>query len=339
MIIKKKKQHFKRYLWILFVIPVVLIAISIYLFLSVGASERKIFHLSFVALMLGLVFEYRRITDKWTTVLWTLLGAYLLSFFAFARGKRESYYHFEAHLERWPWFFLGAFIVIALMVHYKTITQGITEGTTLLLTVAINYWLWANGYWETELLIVKLLIYINICFSVVAVFHAFTYTPLGRGARLALSIWSSIILLILAIDHILYHFKYGEIEKLPALFDQLFVFLQYFLLGVSGIYMAHNLSMIAAYLPGKYYKENIRKMNSLHVKRFSEKQVRIIDATVVLLFSLSIFGINAFYSLLPVNFVIWGCIGSAPFVISWLPPLLRKTKMQVIRSGQSKGLR
>ncbi len=339
---KQKKQlskGSKRLLFLLAVLFAIVVGVTIYLFQRVHISDRKIFRLSFIALLLGLVLEYRRIAEKWIPVLWTALGAYLLSFSAFGRGRREGYYSFEAHLESWPWHFLGSFILIALIVHYRKLTVSITEGTTLLLTAAINYWLWANGYWQTDLLIVKLLLYINICFSVTALYHAFTYSHLGKGARLALSVWSSIILLILAIDHILYHYNYGDIENFPVLYDQIFIFLQYFLLGVSGIYIAHNISMIAAYLPGKYYRENVRKMNSLHIKRFSETQVRIKDATIVLLFSLSLFGVNAYFRLLPVNFIIWLTIGSAPFFLSGLQQFTNTRKQSSIIAARLKRVR
>ena len=86
-------------LLLLFILGVVMT--TIYLVQRANASDREILQLNFIALLLGLVFEYRRISNKWSVVLLTAAGAYVLSFFAFAKGKNERVYVFENHL--WMW--------------------------------------------------------------------------------------------------------------------------------------------------------------------------------------------------------------------------------------------
>lgn len=297
----------------LFIIGVIIA--TIYLIQRANVSDRKILQLNFIALLLGLVFEYRRISEKWATVLWTALGAYILSFFAFAKGKRERVYIFEDHLEMWPYYFLGAFIIIALAVQYASATKKMTEGITLLLTIAINYWIIENGYWDTGSVFVKSLIAINVLLSIFSVYNAFSYSNLSKGVRLTLSLWSSITALVLAVDNFLKLYKYRDIEHLPTFSDSAMVFLQFFLLGISSIYIAQNLTMVGAYLPGKKYMETVREMNDVHLNRFSKEQVYIVDSIIVFIISLTGFVLNHFYQFLPTNFMIWTTITLTPVLL------------------------
>jgi hypothetical protein len=291
------------------------IAVTIYLVQRANISDRKIIQLNFIALLLGLVFEYRRISEKWATVLWTALGAYVLSFFAFAKGKGQRVYIFEDHLEMWPYFFLGAFIIIAMAVQYASVTKKMTEGITLLLTIAINYWIIANGYWDTGSIFMKSLIALNAVLSIFSFYNALSYSNLSKGVRLTLSLWSSIIALVLAIDNFLRLYEYRDIEHLPTFSDSAFVFLQFFLLGISSIYIAQNLTMVGAYLPGKRYMESVREMNDVHLNRFSKEQVYIADSIIVLIISLTAFILNHFFQFLPTNFMIWTTITLTPFLL------------------------
>ncbi|CAN5670561.1 hypothetical protein BH11BAC3_BH11BAC3_03440 [soil metagenome] len=288
---------------------------TVYLVQRANSSDRKILHLSFLALLLGLVLEFRRISEKWTTVLWTAFGAFVLSFLSFMKGKSEKVYNFEEHLESWPYFFLGAFIIIAMAVQYTKVTKKLTEGITLLLTIAINYWIIANHYWSSDYIVVKILIILNFIFSTFSVYNALSYKTLGKGSRLALSIWSSIIILILSIDNFLKIYKYRDIEHLPTLSESSFIFLQFFLLGVSSIYIAQNITMIGAYIPGKRYMESIREINDVHLKRFSNQQVHIVDAIIVIIISLTGFVLNYLFQFVPTNFMIWTMITVTPLLL------------------------
>jgi hypothetical protein len=320
--VRRQKSWFSRQysgtliLLTLFVIGV--IVATIYLVQKANVSNKKILQLNFIALLLGLVFEYKRISEKWSTVLWTALGAYVLSFFAFAKGKGQSVYIFEDHLEMWPYFFLGAFIILAMAIQFASVTKKITEGVALMLTVAINYWIIANGYWNTGSVFVKLLIVINAFLSVFSFYNALSYSNLSKGVRLTLSLWSSIITLVLAVDNFLKLYKYRDIEHLPTFSDSAFVFIQFFLLGISSIYIVQNLVMVGAYLPGKRYMETVREMNDAHLDRFSKDQVYIVDSVIVIFISLTGFMLNYFFQFLPTNFMIWAMI-----VIT--PPLLYLT--------------
>gem|GEM_PF-4463404 len=52
----------------------------------------------------GAIFEGKRLSDRWSTVLWIALGAFIFSFFAFIPGKREHHYNLENHIAMFPYF-------------------------------------------------------------------------------------------------------------------------------------------------------------------------------------------------------------------------------------------
>ncbi len=300
------------------------IAITAYLAYKIYTCSRKVFPLYLVALLLGLVAEYRRISGKWSTVLWTALGAYTFSFFAFAGGREQKAYVFEDHLITWPYYFLPAFIVIAMAVQYNAITRSITEGTTLLLTLAINYWIIENNCWHSGTLWIKLLVTANAFLSVFSIYHALSYRSLGKGSRLMLSLWSAVITIVLAIDNLLTLYPYRNIEQMPAFSVSALFFLRYFLLGVSSIYIVQNLTMVAAYIPGKRYIETVREMNDIHLKRFSGEQVYIGEAIFIILISSAGFIANYFLHFLPPNCMIWITITFAPLFLYLVQPASRR---------------
>lgn len=324
---RRQKSWFSRQhtgtLILLTLLVIGVIVATIFLVSKANSSDRKILQLNFIALLAGLVLEYRRISEKWSTVLWTALGAYVLSFFAFAKGKGQRVYIFEEHLEMWPYYFLGAFVIIAMAVQYSAVTKKLTEGVTLLLTFAINYWIIANNYWDTGSVFVKILISINVMLSLFSLFNALSYKTLTKGVRLILSLWSSVITLILATDNFLKLYKYRDIENLPTFSESTFVFLEFFLLGISSIYIAQNLTMVGAYLPGKRYMESVREMNEVHLDRFSKEQVYIVDSIIVIIISLTGFALNYFFQFLPTNFMIWATVTVAPFLLYVTHRILR----------------
>lgn len=292
-----------------------LTAAAIYLSRLIAGSDRKIIHLHFIAIFLGLIFEFIRISRSLQTVLGTAAGSFILSMLAFSRRKGEVMYVFKDHLEHWPYFFLGAFIFIATAVQYSKATLKMTEGITLLLTMAINYWIIANGYWTLGSLLVKVLIVINCLLSIFSIYQALSYRVLNKATILILSIWSSIIVLVLALNNFLVLFNYQDIDNSASFSDTLLIFLEFFLMGVSGIYVAQNLTMIGAYLPGKNYLETIREINDVHLNRFSKEQVYIVDSLLVIILSLTLFVLNYYLQFFPVNVIIWITITVTPLLL------------------------
>ena len=286
-----------------------------YLLSKASNADRKIFQLNFIALLVGLTFEYKRIVEKWTTVLWTAFAAFLFSFFAFKRDKGETVYILVDHLENWPYFFLGFFVFFATIVYFGEGTKKITEGITLLITVSINYWILSNGYWHSEYVAIKVLIILNFLFTGFSIFNSLSYKTLGKGTRLLLSIWTAIITLVLSFDNILKLYKIRDIEHLPNFSSSIIAFLQFFFLGISSIYIAQNIAFIGAYLPGKGFIQNVRDINQEHLKRYSDEQVYIADSIIVIIITLTGYTFNYFFNFLPVNFMIWLNITLTPVLL------------------------
>lgn len=265
--------------------------------------------LSLVALLAGLIFEYRRLSGKWSTVLSTTFWAWCISICI--GGAKVS----EGKLVVWPYLFLLVFIIIATIIHYSKATRLMTEGVALLLTFAVNYWIIANDYWHKGSNIIKCMIAANVIISVFSLFNAFSYRRLSKASRLLFSIWCSIISLVLSIDNFLVLYRHRDIEHINSLAEQSLFFGSFFLLGVSSIYIAHNLTMIIGYLLSGGFFLSVKNMNDAHLKRFSDEHVYITDSIIVSIISLTGFTLNYFFDFVPVNFMIWSMVSVTPILL------------------------
>ncbi|WP_461100156.1 hypothetical protein [Spirosoma luteolum] len=294
-----------------------------YLFNKTIVADRKIFQLNFVALLLGLTFEYKRIVKQWTTVLWTAFTAFIFSFFGFVQYKGEKTYSFIDHLERWPYFFLGFFIVFATIVYVEEGPKKITEGITLLMTISFNYWFIATGHWKSDHILMKGFLLLNLLLSGFSVFNSLSYRALNSNTRLLLSIWTALLTLVLATDNILKLYKLRDIEHSTNLDSAILVFLKFFFLGISSIYIAQNIALIGAYFPGKGFVENSRDINKKHVDRFSNDQVYIGESIIIIFISCSVYTLNYLINFASVNFTIWMNIALAPVLLFLIHKFLR----------------
>ena len=103
-------------------------------------SGRRFIPLGVLALIAGVFFESKRLTEKWLTVLLTALGSFTFSFVAFLASKREQIYNFENHIEMWPYTFIFIFITFKIIVHKDKVIPKLTKGITLLQSIAVIYW-------------------------------------------------------------------------------------------------------------------------------------------------------------------------------------------------------
>lgn len=300
-----------------------LILLSCYLFYRIYINDKEILHLYFLPLLLGLTVEYWRISKSFSTVVFTAIGALVLSFFNFLPSKHEHGYNFDDHLAFWPFAFLGTFTFIAMFNQFAKATKRLTEGITLLLTLSINYWILSHGYWDSECFIIKILIVVNGIFSAYSIFHSISYRKHSKASLFVLSVWSSIITLILSFDNILKVYQNKDITHMTSLSESSFAFLQFFFLGISSIYIAQNIIMISAFLPGENYLDTVREIADVHIERYSDEQVYLFDAVLVLIISLVAFGINYKYQYLPANFMIWMMITITPYYIMGVNRILR----------------
>jgi hypothetical protein len=306
-----------------FTLMVLLLVPAALLVMKAQASDRLLLPLTLLALFAGLFVEFRRITRRWTTVFWTALVALGLSYFAFLPGKHERIYHVDAHIQLWPYFFCGFFLLIAIIEHRKLVTPRLHEGMTLLQTVALAYWtleaidLQAIGPWTIALLTMMVL------FGLYVVGHAFLPITLSHPHRLLLSLWSSIIMLFLAVDNIRRVYAMGYIEETEDPLAIGLIVANHFLLGISSVYMAQNTMMLFGFLPGKgtffnarYFKET-RALIADHIDRYADNQVPFGLALFSLVYAAGLFALNHHYGLVRSNVAIWAVFVSFP-PLAWL---------------------
>lgn len=222
-----------------------------YVFYQTYQSERTLISIMIIPLILGIIFENKRLSTDWKTIALKILGALLLSIFAFLPGKKEQNYSFENHIEMWPYWFIFFFVLISMFYHEKKIVSKLTEGITLLQSISIIYWILDIGFLNFKNIFTYIIIGIGLIFCIISFIHAFSYIKLTRNARLFLSIWSSIIMIIFAYDYIYRVYNFDYFVDYKILNDGLNI-LQYFLLGVSLIYIFQNAYMLLVYLPDRH---------------------------------------------------------------------------------------
>lgn len=324
----KKRTKYNKITIILIIIGIFIMTFFGYVIFRTYQSQNSLLSIMTIPLILGIIFENRRLSSDWKDILLKISVSFALSIFAFLPGKREKDYSFEHHIEMWPYFFIAFFVIGSVIHHEKRIITKLTEGITLLQSISIIYWIVDIGFLNFKNVFAYALIAIGLVFCIISFIHAFSYIQLTRNARLFLSIWSSIIMIIFAADHIYRVFNFNYFIDYKIINDSLNV-LQYFLLGVSLIYIFQNAIMLLEYLPSKsraYNKEHlndIKKMNKTHVDRYSSNQIRIFDSLLALLFITGIYYWNYKYQIMPRHTLIWLIFWIFPFIV-WLKDLLNE---------------
>ncbi len=165
----------------------------------------------------------------------------------------------------------------------------------------------------------KALSLIGILFSLYSLFHGFTKTKLTDRHRFILSIGSSCIMIFFAANYTLSMYLHGMINEFQTNWDFIYNMAQWFLLGISMIYMIHNLTMITQFFSKdkstswKQYYRNVRNLSQKHKDRYSMHQVKIQYALVFTLLSGLLFYANHSLQIVSSQTVIWIVFASLPF--------------------------
>jgi hypothetical protein len=210
------------------------------------------------------------------------------------------------------------------------VTPQLTEGITLLQSMAVVYWVIDFGLLSTDSVRLRILMLVGLMFSLYSLFHALTHAVLSRAARLTLSIWSSVIMLLFAVDNIYAVHQNKQIEQVADLSQGLHIGLEFFLLGVSAIYVVQNALMLFRFLPasGKFFNKEylaeLQQLKEAHVKRYSEQQVHALDSLFCVVVSGTAFALNYYYRILPKNLAIWTVFVSFPLILACYARLSRR---------------
>lgn len=293
------------------------LALTIYVAYRTSLSNRKLFSVSLLALFAGLLYESFRVSDKWKTVVAIFIGAYFFSLFNFLPGKREVHYNFENHIESWPYYFIFLFTMIFAAVNKDKVTIKLTEGITLLLSLSFIYWTVDYGFTNYHNWFAITLLTIAFIFTAFSILNALTDIQLTKSIRLTLSIWSTVIMFAFALDNIIRVFSNQDIESSPYLSQALYIALQYFLLGVSAVFIMQNFILLTEFLPGKdgNYKADLKENIKTHIDRFSDKQVSIRLSLFCILYAVTIYGLNYEYHVLPRHTTIWLVFLTFPLIL------------------------
>lgn len=330
--IKYELPFYKKWLTYLYLVGGLLSLFLIYIIYRAQISDRKLFTLSFIPLLLGIVYENKRLSTGWLIISLKALGSLVFSFLVFLPGKKESNYNFENHIEAWPFYFLAFFVLISVIIHDKKVVPKLSEGITLIQSISIIYWLFDYNFFENTNPFSLTLISLAVLISLFSLIHAFTYIPLGRNTRLYLSIWSSIIMIIFAVEHIFRVFNSKNIEDADIVNGSL-ITIQYFILGVSSMYILQNFFMLATYIPSKnrfYDKEHLKDitaMNKTHVERYSNIQVLKMDSFFCLLYASFSYFLNYKYQIAPRYTAIWIVILTFPYIIYLKEKIFKQAEM------------
>lgn len=298
------------------IIGIIGLALTIYIAYRTSLSDRKLFSISLLALFGGLLFESFRVSDSWKTVIAIFVGSYFFSLLSFLPGKREHHYNFESHIQNWPYFLLFFFALAFAIFHKDKVTAKLTEGITLLLSLSFIYWTIDYGFTNYHNWFAISLLSIAFLFAAFSILNALTNLHLSKGVRLTLSIWSTIILLAFAIDNIIRVFSNPDIES-TYISNGLYISLQYFLLGVSAVYIMQNYILLSAFLPSKNgnYRNDLRENKRDHIERYSDQQVSIGHSLLCIVYAGAVYGLNYTYQILPLHTMIWLVIVTFPLIL------------------------
>lgn len=299
------------------VLTVIGLLLTLYIGYRASINDRSIFSVSLIALFGGLLFESFRVSDHWKTVIYTFARAYFFSLICFIPGKRERIYVFENHIEIWPYFFIISYAITFAIIHKDKVTAKLTEGTTLLLSLSLIYWIFDYGFTNYDNWLAYALLAIAGLLSTFSFVNGLTNLHLSRITRLILSLWSTVIMFVFAVDNIIQVFDNPDIES-TYLSDGLYIGIQFFLLGVSAVYIMQNYLLLLAFHPTKMIKSqrDLQEAKKEHIDRFSSKQILVKHALLCILFASTLFYLNYTYHVLPRHTMIW-------FVFLTFPMFLR----------------
>ncbi len=279
--------------------------------------NKRLFTWSFIALFLGLLLESSLIFKRLNSILNCFSVSFFVSLFTFLPGKRERVYNLQNHIELWPYFFLISFIIGVIILKQKEVTSKQTEGTTLLQSLALIYWLLDYKFFENMTFLKALILVIIIGSILFSLINALTKIKLDKSNRLFLSIWSSFVLMCFAIDNIINVFSNGDIDQQNSLLTSVEVAIQYFFVGISSVYVVQNIYMLLAFLPEKHtkYEQTLHAAKKMHLDRYSDLQVSTIDTLLCICYCTLFFVLNSIYNFAPRHTMIWFVIVTFPILL------------------------
>lgn len=304
---------------------ILLIAITIpfyfYLFYVAFQSEKNLIPLTMIALVFGLMYQSFKITKSIEKIIIYLMISAFLSLLAFTQGDNESIYVFVDHLEFWVYCYLFIFLLIMSIQHDKQMTLPFGEGLSLLFCLAFLYWLFENHLIDFSFILTQVLSVIAILVTTFSVLHALFKIQHNQISRFILSISTCIAIVVLSLNNLFQLMDQGDLGLNKTWTENFILLIQYFLLGVSALFLFQNVMLLLQYLPNRYtrsYFSDIKQNTQTHIKRFSEDQISWVEAIFCLCISIFAYTLNYYFRIIPPNMCIWLVIFLCPLLIQYL---------------------
>ena len=323
----ENKSGYDRRIWsMVLIVPAILLLILLfYVVKSATESEEQLIPFTIIPIILGIIFELRRLNSSWKSIIIEILAALGFSLIvALITAKNEHGFSFDGQINFLPYVFIFSFTCAAIITYVikgegEKLAQNLTEGIVFLQSLAIIYFVIDFvDVREMDVLIIILLA-IGFSFCLFSFYFAFTKTEHSDTVKFVLIIWSSIIMVIFGIIYVYQVFNMKLSVDL-SLKENIISFIQYFLLGTSGIYILANLYMVFGFLPGKKESSEdyrIRKieLKYLHISRFKDDQLSIYTTLFILFFAGFTFYLNYEFDYLPSHTLIWLMFTLFPIII------------------------
>lgn len=278
-------------------------------FAPIGNSQ--LIPLSLTGVIAGLTYENFRLNKKWIDFLLMLVGSLILGFFFSMFPSKSHSYNFVKHMQAWPYMFILFFIIFSVAFHKTKLIPWLSEKITLIQSIAFIYWVATHHFFIGRNPVLIFLTTIGTGLCIFSFIHAFTYYHLSDKARLLLSVWSSMVMMLFAVNNIYGVYTSDAIESLSDFWEKVYEWFAYFLLGISSIYMSMNLLMLAGFLPAKgeffnkAYFRRVKRVKKQHMNRYSGQQTKKAHSIFWLVFAGTIFTANYCLDYLPAHTAIW----------------------------------
>jgi hypothetical protein len=296
------------------------LAYYLYIFVILFQSEQRLIPFTMIALITGMIYQSYQITKNLERILIYSVITAFGSLMAFGQSKSGMVYQFENHVRFWIYAFIFIYLFIMWVEHHKQIRACLDEGSSLLLSMGFIYWIYSKDLFHFTNLGVITLNVLALSFSFYTLVHAFFNIKHRALSRFILSFGSCLIIILLTFDNLFNLTKMGDLNLAKTWQTNLLLILQYFLLGVSSLYLFQNFMLILQYLPSKYSGSIITNFKSTtlqHIERYSELQLSKFEAFVYFSVSAISYSLNAYFKYIPPNMNIWLIIFCLPILFHY----------------------
>lgn len=203
----------------------------------------------------------------------------------------------------------------------------LTKGILLIQCLAFLYWTFENQYYNSSE-INRILHFLGICFSIYVVFLSLSGKTIHSFLRFIVSIWSAIIIAIISINNFQNLFLAETFITNIDYLDLSIIIMQFYLLGVSAMYLSKNILILLLANQFGFFLFNIMKHRGLNIEdRYIDVDTDIFLSWVCILTCISLFSLNYKFQFIDKNFLIFLVLFLLPIALEIL--LYVRNKIQV----------